>query len=162
MPPSAKLLASFVAMSLLAWGIIARVHLLPWLDRRSRREALLVLVTPHMFRHVGAMAVFPGIANVPEAWSVPLAWGDGITALLAALSMLALHRSWGHATKLVWLFNVFGILDLLHNGYNAVVLRIAPQLGVVAYVVAFGVPLMLVVHILVFRTLLRMESTASS
>ena len=115
----------------------------------------MVAVTPHLFRHVGALALFPGMGDVPRAWSVPLAWGDGITALLAAATMIALQRSWRHAVALTWVFNVFGLLDLLHNGYGAAALGIAPQLGVIAYVVAFGVPGMLVFHLLVFRTLLR-------
>jgi hypothetical protein len=157
MPPAAKLLAFFMAMSLCAWGIIAKVHIVPLVDKRSKREALLVVVMPHMFRTIGAMAMFPGIAELPDAWKVPLAWGDGITAVLAMLSMIALHKSWAHATKLVWVFNVFGILDLLHNGYNAAALQVAPQLGVIGYVVGFGVPGMLMFHILVFRTLLRQD-----
>ena len=153
--PSALLLAGLAAMSLLAWSIIARVHLLPWLEGRSQRAALAVVVTPHMFRHVGAMALLPGIGDVPAAWSVPLAWGDGITAALAAVAMIALHRAWRHAIAVVWVFNVFGLLDMLHNGYNAATLGIAPRLGVIAFVVAFVVPGMLVAHILVFRLLLR-------
>jgi hypothetical protein len=97
----------------------------------------------------------PGIAAVPREWSVPLAWGDGITAVLAALTMIALQLSWRHAVALTWVFNLFGLADLLHNGYSAAALRIAPQLGIVSYVVAFGVPGMLVAHLLVLRVLLR-------
>jgi hypothetical protein len=155
MPPSAQQLFGLMAMSLLAWSIIAWVHVLPWLARMSRREALLFVVMPHMFRHVGALALYPGIGAAPAAWSVPLAWGDGITALLAAATMIALHRSWRWAIGLTWFFNVFGTLDLLHNGWNAAVLQVAPHLGVIAYIVAFAVPGMLVCHLLVFRTLLR-------
>jgi hypothetical protein len=155
MPPGAKLLASFMALSFLSWGIIAIVHILPYLDRKTRREALLVAVMPHMFRTIGAMAMFPGIGTPPEAWALPLAWGDGITAVLAMLSMIALHKSWRHAIQLVWAFNVFGLLDMLHNGYNAAALKVAPQLGPIGYVVGFGVPGMFVFHLLVFRTLLR-------
>ena len=161
MPASAQLLALLAAMSLLAWGIVARVHLLPWLDRRAPRDALLVVVAPHMFRHVGAMALLPGIGDAPAAWSVPLAWGDGATALLAALAMIALHRSWRAAVALTWLFNVVGILDMLHNGHRAAILQVAPRLGVVAYVVAFVVPGMLVCHLLVFRALLRGNGTGT-
>jgi hypothetical protein len=157
MPPSAKLLALFMAISLCAWTVIARVHVVPWLDARPKRDALLVVVLPHMFRHVGAMALFPGIGDPPPEWSVPLAWGDGLTAVLAIASMIALYAKWSHATKLVWVFNVFGILDLLHNGVNAARLEVAPRLGVIGYVVGFGVPMMLVFHVLVFRTLLRRE-----
>lgn len=155
MPPAFRLLALLISMSLLAWTIVAIVHLAPWLARRTRREALLVVVTPHLFRHVGALALFPGIGATPLAWSVPLAWGDGCTALLAACTMTALHRSWRFAIPLAWVFNVFGTLDLLHNAVNAAALGVAPTLGVIAFVVAMGVPGMFVFHMLVFRTLLR-------
>jgi hypothetical protein len=99
--------------------------------------------------------MLPGVAAVPSAWSVPLAWGDGITALLAALTMIALHCSWRYAIQLAWVFNVFGMLDMIHNAVNAAALRVAPDLGVIAYVVAFGVPGMFVCHLLVFRLLCR-------
>lgn len=155
MPPSAQLLALLMAMSLVAWGIVAWVHVMPWLDRHTKREALLVVVTPHMFRAIGAMAMFPGIGDPPREWGLPLAWGDGLTAVLAMLSMVALQLSWLHAMKLVWTFNVFGLLDMLHNGYSAVAFQVAPHLGPIGYVVGFGVPGMFVFHLLVFRTLLR-------
>jgi hypothetical protein len=152
-----QLLPLFVVMSLYAWTMVANVHVLPALARRSRREALMIAVTPHMFRHVGAMALYPGITNLPAEWTVPLAWGDGITAVLAASSITVLWKSWRHATKVVWVFNVFGLLDLLHNGFNAARLELGARFGLVGYVVGFGVPMMLVFHILVFRILLRRE-----
>ena len=99
--------------------------------------------------------MFPGLADVPRTWALPLAWGDGITAGLAALSMIGVHRSWRHAIKLVWAFNVFGLIDMFQNVYSAVALHVAPRLGVLAYVVGFVVPGMFVFHLLVFRTLLR-------
>jgi hypothetical protein len=159
MPPAARLLALFMLFGLSAWSVVAWVHVVPALDRRSKRDALLIAVLPHMFRTIGAMAMFPGLSTVPEEWALPLAWGDGITSVLAMLSMVALKKSWLHATKLVWVFNVFGLLDMLHNGYNSVRLQVAPNMGPIAYVVGFGVPGMLVFHILVFRTLLRRETT---
>lgn len=155
MPPSARLLALLMVMSLGAWTILAWVHVVPWLARRSRREGLLVVVTPHMFRHVGALALYPGIGAAPAAWSVPLAWGDGATALLAAATMVALQRDWRHAVPLAWVFNVFGTLDMAHNGLNAVGLQVAPQLGPIAYVVGIVVPGMCVCHLLIFAVLLR-------
>ncbi len=162
MPPSAGLLPLLMVMSLCAWGIVAWVHIVPWLDRRTRREALLVAVTPQMFRTIGAMALLPGLSTVPRAWALPLAWGDGATAVLAMLSMIALHKSWRHATKLVWIGAVFGVLDMLHNAYNSVALQVAPHLGPIAYVVAVGVPGMLVFHILAFRALLRPDTQGAA
>lgn len=157
MPTAARLLAFLMVMSLCAWAIIARVHLLPWLDDQPKRRALMVLVTPQMFRTVGALALFPGIGDAPAEWATPLAWGDGATAVLAMLSILALHADWRHATKVVWFGALFGLADMLHNAFNSVVLVVAPRLGPIAYVVAFGVPMMLVFHILVFRALLSGE-----
>lgn len=155
MPPAARLLVLFMIMSICAWTIIARVHLLPWLDRRAKERQLMILVTPQMFRTIGAMALFPGIGDPPAEWATPLAWGDGTTAVLAMLAILLLDRGWKHATKVVWLSAVFGLLDMLHNAFNSIVLQVAPRLGPIGYVVGFGVPMMLVFHILVFRALLR-------
>ena len=155
MPPSAKLLAFVIATSLVSWSIVARVHVLPWLDRKTRREVLLILLAPQMFRTVGALALFPGIGDPPREWAEPLAWGDCATAVLAMASMLALHRGWAHAAKLAWTCSGFGVLDLLRNAFEAVHLQVAPRIGPIAYVVGFGVPLMLVAHVLAIRTLLR-------
>lgn len=157
MPPAARLLVLFMVMSLCAWAIIARVHLLPWLDAQPKRRALMVLLTPQMFRTIGAMALFPGIGDPPVEWATPLAWGDGATAVLAMLSILALHADWKHATKLVLFGALFGLADMLHNAFNSIVLVVAPRLGPIGYVVGFGVPMMLVFHILVFRALLSGE-----
>ncbi len=155
MPPAARLLFVLAAMSLVAWTIVAVVHVAPWLARWSRRDALLVVMTPQMFRHVGALALFPGIGATPPEWSVPLAWGDAATASLAALTMIALYRDWRAAIPLAWVTTVFGTLDLLHNGMNAARLGVAPSLGPIVYVVVIAVPGMLAAHVLALRVLMR-------
>jgi hypothetical protein len=155
MPPAARLLVVLMILSICAWAIIARVFLLPWLDRQTKRRTLMILLTPQMFRTIGAMAVFPGIGDPPAEWATPLAWGDGTTAVLAMLAVLALHHDWRHANKVVWVSAVFGLLDMLHNAVNSIVLQVAPRLGPIAYVVGFGVPMMLVFHVLAFRALVR-------
>jgi hypothetical protein len=146
-----------MVMSVMAWSIISWVHLIPWLDKQSKRAALLIVVMPQMFRTVGAMAMFPGIGDPPREWALPLAWGDSITALLAMIAMIALHRNHRRAFAIAWLSTTFGFLDMLHNAYNSVALQVAPRLGPIGYVVGFGVPLMLVFHLLAYRTLLRAE-----
>ncbi len=155
MPPATKLLGLLALMSCCAWTLVARVHVIPRVDARAKRDALLILVTPQMFRGIGAMALFPGIGDAPLEWSTPLAWGDCITAALAMTAMLALHARWSYATKVVWASAVFGLVDLLHNFANSIRLQVAPRLGPIGYVVAFGVPMMFVFHVLVLRTLLR-------
>ena len=160
MPPAARLLAALAALSLLAWMIVAVVHVVPRLSRQSRRDALLVVLTPQLFRHVGALALFPGIGAAPLAWSVPLAVGDVATALLAAATMIALYRDSRAGVPLAWLTTVFGTIDLLHNVGNAMHLGIAPVLGPIAFVAAMVVPGMLVCHVLAMRVLMRSDEPA--
>jgi hypothetical protein len=97
----------------------------------------------------------PGIGATPPEWSVPLAWGDAATSMLAALAMTALYREWPAAIPLAWAATVFGALDLLHNGFNAAHLGVAPSLGPIVYVVVIAVPGMLTAHVLALRVLLR-------
>ena len=154
MPPAAELLAVLVATSLVAWTIVTVVHVLPWLAGRTRHDALLVVVAPQMFRHVGALALFPGIGAPPLEWSLPLALGDVATALLAIITMIALHRRWRAAVPLAWVTTIFGTVDLLHNVANAMHLGVAPVLGPIAFVAGVVVPGMLVCHVLALRILL--------
>jgi hypothetical protein len=139
------------------WSI---VHVIPRIRGLSRRDALLWLVMPHTMRHIGAMALYPGLTDLPDAWTIPLAIGDAATSLLAMASMLALHARARFAIGLTWVFNVFGLADLLHNAYGAAAMELGPRLGVIAYVVAFGVPVMLGFHVLVFFALLRLPERA--
>ena len=112
-----------------------------------------MVVTPS-FRHIGALALFPGIGSAPAGGRAARVgrWDHGGPG---GATMIALHRTWAFAIPLAWVFNVFGILDLLHNAVGAAVHVVAPTLGPAAYVVAFAVPGMLVCHVLVFRVLLR-------
>ncbi len=160
MPPAVRLLAGLAALSLVAWMIVAVVHVVPWLLRQSRRDALLVVLAPQLFRHVGALALFPGIGAAPLEWSVPLALGDVATALLAAAAMVALHRGWRAAMPLAWVVTIFGTIDLLHNVGNAMHLGVAPVLGPIAFVAGMVVPGMLVCHVLAMRVLLRSDEPA--
>ena len=69
------------------------------------------------------------------------------------------------AGPLVWIFNIFGTADLLNAFYqgNSISLANAPgQLGAVYFLPIFGVPLLLITHVVVFRVLLRKEAAAPS
>ena len=51
---------------------------------------------------------------MPSGFAEPAAIGDTITALLAMLSFVALGARWRFALVVVWVFNVFGAIDLVH------------------------------------------------
>jgi hypothetical protein len=136
---SFQILALQSALSLAAWALIAGWLVTPWLEREPIDEALLLLVLPHTFRHVGASLMVPGFVapSMPEGFATVTAAGDLVTVGLA------------------WMFNVVGTGDLLHNLYRAVQLGVAAHLGAAWYGPTVIVPLMLVTNVLLFRRLLR-------
>jgi hypothetical protein len=73
--------------------------------------------------------------------------------------MAALSWRWAVAIPIVWIFNVWGTLDLL-NAYYVGVTRM-PDPGLLAagiYIPALYVPLLLVSHTLIFVLLARSHS----
>lgn len=159
---SFQILAVQFALSLAAWTLIGGWLVTPWLERKPPREALMLLVLPHVFRHVGATLLVPGLVapSMPAGFARATATGDLVTVGLAWISLVALRLRWEYAVGLVWVFNVVGTADLLVNLYRAVRLGVAPHLGGAWYAPAFIVPLMLVAHVLLFRMLLRQPSSS--
>jgi hypothetical protein len=98
----------------------------------------------------------PGVvsADLPMAFARDAAYGDLVAAILALLALTALQTKLGIA--LVWIFNIWGTLDLLNAFYvaNATGL-LAGQLGAAYFIPTAIVPLLLITHALVFRILLR-------
>ena len=139
-------------LSVVVWGLLARWLLAPWLDRKSRNEALFWLALPHAFRHVGMVFLVPGVVAqpLPESFANPAAYGDLLTGVLALLALVALRTSWTGAVVLVWLFNTVGTVDLL-NALRHV--DVAPDFGAAWYIPTFLVPLLLVTHFMIFARL---------
>jgi hypothetical protein len=93
-------------------------------------------------------------------FSIPAAWGDVGAAILALLSIAALTWHWSFAIPLVWIFNLWGTIDLLYAFYNGIVLEIEPGLfGAAFYIPTMIVPPLLLIHALIFLILLRTEKT---
>ena len=140
---------------LLAWSVVAALFIAPRLRKADTTTALSVWVAPHLFRVLGVGLLVPGLSpGMPASFAISTAIGDSITAALALASLIALRRGWHRARSLVWVFNVFGSLDLLaaavHGGQVAAALHLQAQW----YVPVLGVPLMIVAHFMVFHTLL--------
>jgi hypothetical protein len=118
-------------------------------------------VAPHLFlRFIGLSFLIPGVvsANVPRAWSLPAAYGDlvaGILAIIAVLALTLTHMApW--AIGIVWIFNIWGALDLLYAGFIGQRLNLAAgALGAGYYIVTAIVPPLLISHALIFVMLLR-------
>jgi hypothetical protein len=152
-----------VAGTFVAFGVLTRLYIWPALRKLPRFEALKILALPHAFRFIGLSFLFPGVVS-PELTSVistPAAWGDFVAAILALLSIAALTWRWSFAIPLVWIFNVWGTIDLLYAYYNGIMLELEPGLfGAAFYIPTMIVPPLLVTHALIFLILLRTEKTS--
>ena len=145
-----------MAFSFVAWSLVAWTLLLPKLASMPRHQKLLILTAPHLFRHLGASQLSPMVgAEMPSEWAWHVAGGDTVTVVLAIVAVIALHRQASWATLAAWAVHVVGLADASFNGINAARLGIAPHLGAAWYIVAFGVPLMYVTHVLALRELAR-------
>ncbi len=140
-------------LSVVAWSLIAKWLVTPWLATKSRREALFWLTLPHAFRHVGMVFLVPGVVGqtLPASFAAPAAYGDLVTGVLALLALIALRTGWRGTLALVWVFNIVGTVDLLNALRHA---NAVPDLGAAWYIPTFFVPALLVTHFMIYARLL--------
>ncbi|HEV2136522.1 MAG TPA: hypothetical protein VGR47_20045 [Terracidiphilus sp.] len=150
-----------VAFSFVVWGMVAARYIWPALRRRSQAESLRPLLIFNSFRFLGLAFLIPGVVSpdLPLTFARDAAYGDLLAGMLALLSLLLLESNAGIA--MTWVFNVWGAADLLNAFYQGFHGGLkAGQLGALYFIPSFGVPLFLIVHVLVFRILLRRQSEA--
>ena len=145
-----------LVLSLFVYALIAKWYVSPWLAEKSIHLALIILMFPHAFRHIGLTFFVPGVVgeSLPTSFAYMVAYGDFISGLLAILVLFALRRSWSLALPLVWIFNIVGTIDLLNALRHA---DAVPSLGAAWYIPTFWVPLLLVTHVMIFSRLIRGE-----
>jgi hypothetical protein len=147
-----------ILMSFVAFGLVTKLFIWPHLQGLERNTALLALVVPHTFRFVGLSFIVPGVvsASLSSGFAKPAAYGDLAAALLAIAASVALSRRWSFSILLVWLFNVWGTVDLLFAFYQGVFGKLDPgMLGAAFFIPTAVVPPLLVLHGLIFRFLVR-------
>lgn len=159
MPPDFNLpFVLSVAGAFLTSSVVAYVYVWPAIRAMPRYDALRLLAAFNAFRFFGMNFMVAGFVS-PELstnFASQVGWGDLIAAVLALLSMAALSLRWSIAIPMVWIFNVWGTLDLLNAYYMGVTKIQDPGLfGAGIYIPALYVPLLLVSHVLVFMILLR-------
>jgi hypothetical protein len=145
-----------VAFSLIAWGMVTARYIWPEFRLRERAEALRPLLILHSFRFIGLAFLVPGVvsADLPPAFAHPAAYGDIIAAILALISLLLLPSAAGVAAG--WIFNLWGLADILNAFYQANHAGLlAGQLGTAYFLPTLVVPLLLITHGLAFRILLQ-------
>jgi hypothetical protein len=135
---TAALFGLSILMNFVASGILTKLYILPRLRVMNREEALLPLVAPHMFRFVGLSFLVPGVVSTSLStdFARPAAYGDLAAALLAVIAVLALSARASWALPIVWIFNLWGTIDLLYAIYQGQIgVRIDPgSLGAAFYI----------------------------
>jgi hypothetical protein len=156
---SGALFGLSVLINFVASGIVAKLYLWPRLRGMRREEALQLLAVPHMFRFVGLSFLVPGVVSTSLSpdFARPAAYGDLAAALLAIIAVLALSTRVSWALPAVWIFNLWGTIDLLYAIYQGEIgVRVGPgSLGAAFYIPTVLVPPLLVTHALIFWRLLR-------
>ena len=141
---------------LLAWTALAVFIVEPKLRDCHDDDAVAIWLAPQLFRVLGLGLLVPNLSpGMPRSFAVPTALGDSATAVLAVLAIIALRQRWPRARQAVWACNLVGTVDLAVALPHAAAIGAARYLEGQWYVPALGVPLIIVSHVLVFRTLIR-------
>ena len=157
MMESATIFGLQFLLSLIVYALIAKWYVAPWLAAKPVDQALMPLIFPHAFRHIGLLFLVPGVVAepLPPEFANPAAYGDLTTGVLAILALIALRGGWGVALPLVWLFNVVGTVDLFYAVFRGLSVDAQQGMGAAWYIPTFVVPVLLVTHFMVFARLLR-------
>src|SRR5215470_18328990 len=137
--------------------VAARLYLLPLIPRVRPRAILVPILILHSTRHLGMMflsrgATYPGL---PLQFAYPAAFGDLITAILAFAAIPLVLRGSRLARPIVWVFNIFGTVDLLLAIITATIYNATAAMGPAYWIPAFWDPLLLVTHYVTFVLLRR-------
>ena len=148
----------------LVFAVAARIYLLQKLNDWRPEAVLVPILLLHSQRHLGLMFLASGAiySGMPAQFAWPAAIGDLIAALLAFLAIPLILRDFQSAKAVLWVFNVFGVVDLivaivLANLFNARFYMVAAY-----WIPSFWVPALLVTHYIVFRILAGRGSSRSA
>jgi hypothetical protein len=158
-----RILTVNLILSTLVFYVAARIYILPRLGQVKPKTILLPILLLHSLRHLGLMflmrgATYPGM---PPEFAYPAAIGDFITALLALTAVPAVVRNLRMGQSLVWIFNIFGTLDLIAAITLATIYNAPIYMGAAYWIPAFWVPALLVTHYIAFIVLTRYKLGAS-
>ena len=144
-----------ITFSVVAWTLIMHGYVHPVLKRYPIEKVMVPLLLLHTFRYVGLMFLVPGVTTetLDIRFSHPAAYGDLIAALLAfvALGAIRLNAPWALAS--IWIFNIWGSVDLLNAVTRGIMFTPAGHFGASYWIPATIVPFLLVTHAYIFMLL---------
>ena len=134
----------------------ARIYLMPKLKEISAAAIFIPILILHALRHLGLMFMASGAVyeGMPSQFAYPAGIGDFIAGLLALFSLYAIRQDKPFKIAAMWVFNVFGTIDLVVAISLASLHNAAPYMGASYWIPSFWVPALLVTHYIVFKKLL--------
>ena len=141
----------------LIFYVAARLYLLPLIPRVRPQQILIPILLLHSTRQLGVMFLTRGATyqGLPQEFAYPAAVGDLVTAIIAFVAIPFVLRGSVLAKPIVWIFNIFGTVDLLAAITIATIYNAPVAMGPAYWIPAVAVPLLLVTHYVTFVLLLR-------
>jgi hypothetical protein len=151
------------SFSLALSAVAAKWYVSPRLNAAPLSLALPPLFLVEALRYLPSSAFAPGQVDprVPMNAMAAIAYGDLGSAVLALVAALFLYYRWRAAVGLAWVINAVTSLDWLYAGYRAASSQLVTYpLGGNWYIVNYYVPMIGVVHVLIFARLVRERTSA--
>jgi len=151
-------------LSLVLAGLVATWYVMPTLNARPTPAALAPLFLVHGLRYLPSSAFAPGqvAQTVPMHAMKVIAYGDLTSAVLAIVAAVFLYYRWRGAISVAWIVNIVTSLDWVNGSYVAASNQLVSYpMGGNWYIINYYVPLIGVVHVMIFARLLR-ERTRSA
>jgi hypothetical protein len=145
-------------LTLIVFSLLVVWYIAPALNRLPQYDALVPLFLVHALRYLPSTAFAPGQvgADVPMDAMSTIAYGDLASALLALVAALFLRYRWAGALAVAWLVNTTASIDWLNASYLAATNHLVTHpLGGNWYIIHYYVPVIGVVHVIIFARLLR-------
>jgi hypothetical protein len=144
--------------SVFVFSRVTMWYVWPALTKLSLNSALIPLLFAHVPRYVGMTLLVPGMVDpkLPIGMLSTTAYGDLVAAALALTSIFALRSDSRVAVPLVWLFSIWGFVDML-NALRGVLQVNLPSFDLATfwYVYTFYAPVVLISHLLIFWILIK-------
>ncbi|HEX9587343.1 MAG TPA: hypothetical protein VGA15_06310 [Bradyrhizobium sp.] len=139
--------ASAQFMSLIVLAAVARWHIIPWLNRRARADALIALLWVHVFRYV-ALQIFSAQHDgfpISDGGAMEIVVGDVAGAVIAFIAITLLRRRARLGILLAWLLaaeTAYDTVANIHGGVQEHLMGAAS--GVTWMILTFFVPMVVV------------------
>ena len=154
------ILVTSITIGVVAWGMIAKLWIIPWLKDNPFHKGLALLTIPHVVRYIGLSFLITGVTNSPldPRFATPAGYGDLIAALLALIAVTALLVKSRYSVSIVWIFNIVGFIDFLVGLTQLLRYTHPEEMGATYFIPVLAVPPLFVSHLLIFWMLITRNS----